>query len=116
MNDYPISLEQITFWLRSKEQELKDRRITLAEVRESHTDKPAAGADFDSQFAIGRIDLWVSGEIDFQVLRVSDGKTVFIRHEKVSDLNAPFLERAFNDFLQSMTHPDNALQTSEMLL
>jgi hypothetical protein len=109
MSDYPITLEEIMSWLRSKDQVLKDLGITLANVRKSHTDKPAAVADFDTGKAIGQICAWVSGEIDFQVLRVSDGKDVFLHHEKVSSLGAPSLEIAYSDFLRSMTHPHEAI-------
>lgn len=109
MCDYPIRLEQIVSWFRSKEQGLRELGITLAEVRESHTNKPAATANFDTALAVGQIIVWVSGEIDFEVLRASDGKVVFICHEKVSNLGAPLLKGVFDDFLRSMMHPDKAV-------
>src|SRR6266704_3267193 len=105
MNDYPIDLQEILAWFRSKDQALKDLGITLADVRESHTAKPSAAANFDTAPAIGQIIAWVSGEIDFQVLRASDGKGVFLRHEVVPSLNAPSLGNTYNDFLRYMPHP-----------
>jgi hypothetical protein len=56
---------------------------------------------------MGRIIVWVSGEIDLEVLRISDGNNVLVRHEKVSSLDAPSLQDAFNEFVKSMKHPDN---------
>jgi hypothetical protein len=109
MSDYPITLEEIVSWLRSKEQVLQDLGITLADVRESHTNKPAAVADFDTAQAIGQICAWVSGEIDFQVLRVTDSKDVFLHHEKISNLHAPSLAIVYSDFLRQMTHPGEAI-------
>lgn len=107
MHDYPIDLKEIVAWFRSKEQALKAFDITLADVRErSRTDKPAVVADFDTASAIGRINVWVSGEADFEVLRRSDGKHAFLRHEVVSSLSAPLLETAYDHFLRKMTHPD----------
>jgi hypothetical protein len=106
MNNYPIELQEILVWFRSKDQALKDLGITLADVRESNTAKPAAAANFDTAPAVGQIVAWVSGEIDFQVTRVSDGKDVFLRHEVVSNLSAPSLQSAYDDFLRNMIHPD----------
>jgi hypothetical protein len=50
--------------------------------------------------------VWVSGESDFEVLRRSDGKDVFFRHEESFAIGAPRLEDAFNAFVVSMKHPD----------
>jgi len=108
MSEYPLKLEEIVVWLRSNDQVLKNLGITLADVRESHTSKSAAAANFDTAQAVGQICAWVSGEIDFQVLRASDGKDIFIHHQKVSSLSEPSLESAYKDFLQKMTHPDDS--------
>jgi hypothetical protein len=107
MSEYPLKLEEIVVWLRSNDQVLNNLVITLADVRESHTNKSAAAANFDTAQAVGQICVWVSGEIDFQVLRASDGKDVYTRHQKVSSLSEPSLESAYKGFLQRMTHPDD---------
>jgi hypothetical protein len=39
-------------------------------------DLPAAAADFDGVDAIGRLNGWVSGEFDFEAIRVSDSEDV----------------------------------------
>src|SRR6266851_1289458 len=108
MDAYPLTVREIVSWFRSKGNALAPLGIIMAGVHERHgTDKPAAFADFDADLEIGRIIVWVSGEIDLQVLQRSDGKDVLVRHEKVSTLNAPFLQDAFNEFVKSMTHPGN---------
>jgi hypothetical protein len=106
MSEYPFTLEEIVSWFESKESVMKSFGITLANVRRSHTNKPAATGNFDTDVAVGQICFWVSGEIDFQVLRVSDGKDVFLHHEIVSNFNANSLKRACDEFTRSMTHPD----------
>lgn len=108
MSDYQIDLSEVLAWFRSKEQTLKTLGITLADVRESHTVKSSVAANFDTVPAIGQIIAWVSGEIDFQVLRASDGKAIFLHGEIVSSLNAPSLDKAYNDFLRHMTHPEGS--------
>jgi hypothetical protein len=106
MSEYQIQLADIVSWFHSKQQILKDLGITLADIRESHTAKSAAAANFDTAHSIGQIVAWVSGEVDFEVLRVADGKDVFLLHQKVPHLGSPTLETAFENFLQHMTHPD----------
>jgi hypothetical protein len=108
MATYPLTVGEIISWFRSKENALSTLGIILAGVHErSGTAKPSAFADFDAVLGMGRIIVWVSGEIDLEVLRISDGKNVLVRHEKVSNLDAPSLQDAFNEFVKSMKHPDN---------
>jgi hypothetical protein len=102
MEEYPLRVEEIVSWFRLKEAGLQNIGIALAGVRESHTNKPAATADFDTAQALGNISVWVSGEVDFHVLGI-DGKDTFQHHEKVQSLGDPSLESAFRAFLQSMT-------------
>jgi hypothetical protein len=109
MSDYPLDLDEISTWLRSKNQASKDRGVTLAGVRESQTHVPAAAADFDAERAIGRISAWISGQIDFEVLRRSDGEYAFFRHESVSSLASPAVESAFGEFIRTMMHPEAAI-------
>lgn len=108
MNEYSLSVEQIVSWFRSKESSLRDVGITLAEVRPiTYTHKPSVVADFDTSGRIGRIVIWVSGEIDFEVLARENGKNVFLRHEIVPNLGVPSLKNAYLDFLGNMTHFDS---------
>jgi hypothetical protein len=109
-NTYPLTVEEIESWLRSKEATLIRLGVTLAEVRTNRrTNKPGAAADFDTAQGIGRISMWVSGEADFEVLQRSDGKNVFLRHEVVSSLDSPALKSVFEDFLDSIRHPEAAM-------
>jgi len=97
--------------LRSKERALSDLGVALAEVRERHVHVPSAAADFDSTLAIGRINAWVSGEIDFEVLRREDGTDVLFRHEEVSRMDEPALQEAYADFLRRMLNPDETVHS-----
>ena len=84
MSEYPLTLEEVVGWFRLKTEALGDSGLTVVAMREREsTDKPAACADFDSAYSLGQIAFWVSGEIDFCVLRIADGKDVFLRHEKL---------------------------------
>jgi hypothetical protein len=49
---------------------------------------------------MGRINGWVSGEFDFEAVRVSDGEDIFWRHVTVVSVDA--LESAYAEFLQSL--------------
>jgi hypothetical protein len=89
------------------ERTLGDSGVTLAAVRERRIHLSAVAADFDSSRAIGRINAWVSGEIDFQVLRRETGEDVLIKHAKVSKMDGPDLEGAYADFLRLMLNPDS---------
>jgi hypothetical protein len=109
-DSYPLTVEEIESWFRSKEAALTGLGVTLAEVRANRrTNKPSAAADFDTSQGIGRISMWVSGETDFEVLQRSDGKNVFFRHESVLSLDSPALEGVFEDFLSSILHPEAAI-------
>lgn len=111
MSEYSITVEQIVVWLRYKERTLGDFGVTLAEVRERHAHVPSVAADFDSTLAIGRINAWASGEIDFEVLRREDGTDVLFRHEEISRLDDLSLEEAYADFLRRMLNPDEAVSS-----
>jgi hypothetical protein len=108
MTDYPITLEEVVSWLRSKENVAEVCNVTLAEVKQNLEHLPSACADFDSAAGIGRISIWVSGEIDFEVLRRSDAKMVFFQHESVRSLNSAVVERGFEAFVRSMADPDDS--------
>ena len=52
---------------------------------------------------MGQISGWVSGEFDFRVLRVSDGKDILWRHVDVAVVCE--LEGPFADFLLALRNP-----------
>lgn len=108
MSEHPITIEEIVSCLRSKGRALGNSGVTLSEVRERRIHVSAVAADFDSSCAIGRISAWVSGEIDFQVLRRESGEDVLFWHVTVSKLHTPDLERAYADFLRLMLNPGGA--------
>ena len=110
MDDYTITIQEIASWFSSKVPTLEVAGVLLAGIQERRgTSKPSAFADYDTDLGIGRIVVWVSGEIDFEVLRRSDGEGVLFRHEQVSTLTEPSLESAFNTFLASMVHPHSQI-------
>jgi hypothetical protein len=85
MTTYPLQLAEIVSWYQSKQRSLQGPDVSLVNIKERDIGpKPAAAADFDGAGSMGRIDGWVSGEFDFHVLRVSDGKDIFWRHADVS--------------------------------
>ena len=99
MTPCPLTLGEIVFWYRSKQRFLEGTRISLVDIRQSDRGpRPAAAADFDGPNTMGRINGWVSGEFDFEAIRVSDGKDIFWRHVDVSVVDE--LEAAYADFLQ----------------
>jgi hypothetical protein len=107
MDQYPLTINEITIWFCSKEPQLSADGLVLAAIREnSSSDKPSACADFDTPVAMGRIVVWVSGEIDFEILRVSDGNTVLFHHQDVLTLDSVPLQVAFDRFIQCMNHPN----------
>ncbi|HVT99706.1 MAG TPA: hypothetical protein VHE33_19555 [Acidobacteriaceae bacterium] len=102
----------MVLWLRSKATVSEARGVILAEVREGRgTDKPSAYADFDTEVGIGRISVWVSGEVDFEVLRRSDARMVYFGHVTTSTLTGSALDRALDAFLTTMTNPKDDLLT-----
>lgn len=108
MSEYSITTEQTVSWLRSMERILGNPGVTLTEVRERRIHVPAVAADFDSFRAIGRINAWVSGEIDFEVLRKDNGEDILFRNAKVSKMDGHDLEGAYADFIRLMLNPDSA--------
>jgi hypothetical protein len=113
LDEYPFSVTEILSWFSSKEPALHDLGIKLAEVHgREDTPKPAARADFDSSQAIGQIVMWVSGETDFEVLQVSDGKLVLFRNVIVRNFDDPSLECAYADFIKSMKWPGSVQPVS----
>jgi len=53
---------------------------------------------------MGQISGWISGEFDFEVIRVSDGKDIFWRHADMPAVNE--LEEACANFLRNMQNPE----------
>jgi len=109
MSEYPLTLEGVVLWLKSKAGELDPSKVQLAEMRERRGQVPAVGADFDSPGAMGRINVWVSGQFDFEVLRISDGKNVLFRHEAAAALDAAALDHAFSQFVQTLANPQSTI-------
>jgi hypothetical protein len=106
VNDYPITVEQILTWLRCAEKRASGFGIITAGLRTNNLHVPSAAADFDTLLALGRVSVWASGEIDFEVLCRKDGAYVFFRHEMVSRMNEPVLEKALDGFFQSMLNAE----------
>jgi hypothetical protein len=100
MTDGVLSLEDIVFWYQLKQQSLAGSGVAVVGIKERTEDVPAAAADFNGIDAMGRINGWVSGEFDFEVVRVSDGTDQFWKHIKVSSFEE--LEAAYSDFIESM--------------
>ena len=100
MTEYPLILGEIVSWYRSKQRLLAGTEVTIIDIGERTEHLPAATADFSGTNTMGRINGWVSGEFDFEVVRVSDGEDVFWQHVRVSALDA--LESAYADFLRNM--------------
>ena len=102
MTENPFTRAEIVSWYRLKQSILEGSDISLVDIRErTTTDKPAACADFDGNNAIGRINGWVSGEFDFEAIRVSDGKDLLWRH--VDAYSVQDLEGAYTDFIQTLS-------------
>ena len=101
MTQPPLTLGEIVSWYRSKQRFLEGSRVSLVDIRQRDGGpKPAAAADFDGPNTMGRINGWVSGEFDFEAIRVSDGKDIFGRHVDVSAVDE--LETVYADFLRKM--------------
>jgi len=104
LTEYPLTLAEIVSWYHSKQRSLEGSRASLVEIRERDSGrKPAAVANFDGTDTLGQISGWVSGEFDFHVLRVPDGRDIFWRHVDVSAVDE--LECAYADFLRSLLQP-----------
>jgi len=100
MREHPMKLDEIVLWYRSKQDLLTNTGISLTDVRERTEHLSAAGADFNGPDSMGRINGWVSGEFDFEVVRVSDGRDLFWRHVTISACNE--LEAVYDEFLLAM--------------
>jgi hypothetical protein len=104
VTEYPLTLTDIVTWYRSKRRSLEGSGVSLTDVRERTVLLPAAAADFTGGRTTGRINGWVSGEFDFEVIRVSDGKDIFWRHIRVSAIDE--LENMFVEFIQHLREQD----------
>ena len=112
MTEYPIPLTEIVSWFRSKQRSLAGLGISLVDIRERTEHLPAAAADFEGGNAQGRINAWISGEFDFEALRISDGKDIFWRNVKVSALGDE-LENAYTEFLRNLQNPGTSGQPAQ---
>jgi hypothetical protein len=104
--DYPIQLEAITRWFASKADSLAGTGVKLVEIASRSEYVPAALADFGSDFAIGRITFWVTGQVDFEVLDCADGESLLFRHEIVETLDTRQLDEAYDAFIAATTGTD----------
>ena len=102
MSGYPINVDQIISWFRSKAGSLKETGTTLADIHANTANVPSARADFDTDSKIGRIMFWATGEVDFEVLRRSDGGFALFRHESVLSLQTAELDYAYDEFVNAM--------------
>ena len=102
MSDYPFTLEDVVAWISSLEDRFNEFRIDLAEIKQRSEFLPGAAADFDSADATGRINVWISGEFDFEVLDQSSGRDILFRHVNTRSLNDRALESAIDEFTRAM--------------
>ena len=100
--NYPIELQAITSWLVSRADSLAGTGITLAETAARSEYVPAARTDFNSDSRVGRINFWVTGEVDFEVLDRADGASLFFRNETIEALHARQLDEAYAAFIVAM--------------
>lgn len=107
MNDYPIDLNVAVAWIRSRGDLLADTGVKLVDVKDQQEGTPTARGDFDSDYAVGRIIIRMTGEADFEVLRMSDGGPIFFRHEHAVTLEDTVPGDAFKEFVKSMMVPNN---------
>ena len=80
--------------------------VKLVDMKGQREGTPTARGDFDSDYAVGRIIIWMTGETDFEVLRMSDGELIFFRHEYVVALEDPVADDAFHEFVRNMMVPN----------
>jgi hypothetical protein len=104
MTQNALTVAEIVSWYRSKQSALDGSRVSVIDIKERSEHVPAAAADFTGTDTMGRINGWVSGEFDFEVVRVSDGSDVFWRHVAVSALGD--LEAPYSDFIRSLLGQD----------
>lgn len=102
MTEYPLKLEDITTWFASKKSDLDANHVVLAEIGQRSEHIPSAWADYDTKALMGRIAIWVTGQVDFEVLRCTDGEHLYFHHESINSIHEPRLQTAFNEFLRKM--------------
>jgi len=102
MNTFPLTLEEIRFWLRTTEKLIEAKGVTVVGLRETTEFLPAAAADYDTVTMTAGITGWVNGLFDFEIYRVADGQQVFFRHEEVSCIDSPSLHAALDEFLRTL--------------
>jgi hypothetical protein len=105
MTQQPLTLTEIVAWYQSKRRLLEGSEITVVDIRERSEHLPAAAADLNGSNTMGRINGWVSGEFDFEVVRVSDGKDIFWRHVNVSAVDG--LDGVYSEFIREMLGADD---------
>jgi hypothetical protein len=96
-----MTLDEIVQWFRLKQAALAGSSLALVEIRTRDEYLSAVAAEFSGRAVVGRMNAWVSGEFDFEALRVSDGQDVFCRHTKVSTFDKD-LEEAYDAFIESL--------------
>lgn len=87
-----LDMKELIEWLQGQASELA-RDGLQAEVVESDSlgDNPSARLDASSSEAMGRITGWISGEFNFEVVRVADeaqSLDVYIRAGSLADVEA----------------------------
>jgi hypothetical protein len=100
-----FTVDDISFWYRSKEEAFVSRGIMLAGIKENRMHLHSALADLDTSTKIARIIGWVSGEFDFEILNRASGEFAYFRHESVLSINDPKLELAFEGFVEELRKP-----------
>lgn len=105
MSDFPFTLEQMVLWIRSKEHLLAERGITLAEIKTSDIHIPSLAADFDAPLTTGRIDAWVTGQIDFTVLSREDATLQHSKHDNFANRRP---DESYEEFLRNMSTPNSS--------
>ncbi len=97
-----MTIKQIRTWLDGKGQDLKSMGVST-ELRETPASgpKPAVVGEMASARALGRITGWITGEFQFEVIRIDDEATVFDR--RVQADSADQLEDYYDAFKATLT-------------
>src|SRR5579859_7735017 len=82
----PLTITDIVSWYLSKQRLLAHSDVLVVDIRETAQHLPAAAADLRGTDSMGRINGWVSGEFDFEAVRISTGEDIFWEHIKVTSL------------------------------
>jgi len=87
-----LEMKELIEWLKGQAAELAIDGVE-AEVTESDSlgDNPSARLEASSDEMMGRITAWVSGEFNFEVLRIADETQlldVYIRTSSLTDVEA----------------------------